>query len=608
MRTDNKRDPIWATASIFSLIFLRCRASIFFLARPPITIMSAQGFQAYAHLLDARLLRALAELQYSQPTPVQRETLEHSLNGDARDILARARTGSGKTLAYGLPILQKILAEKSHMARSSPSYAGTRALVLVPTRELAEQANKQLSAVLTYCRDIVHVANMARSVSESVQKLLLSEKPDVVIATPSRALACLQAGDLVLQDSLQSLVIDEADLILSYGHDSDVQAIVREGFLSRTHQTFLMSATLGEDTGALRGLLLKNPVVLKVENDTSLAANLMQYYVETAEDDKFLLVYVILKLRLIRGKCLLFVNDIDRCYRLKLFLEQFGLRTCVLNEELPVNSRFHIVEEFNKGKYDYIIATDVNAAEADEPPTSKSATAATSTREYGVSRGIDFVAVACVINFDLPTSTRAYTHRIGRTARAGNTGTALSFVVPKSEFGKKKYLCCPTCKHDMEVWRRIEQDQREKGHVGASGIQLWRYDQAQVDAFRYRMDDALRSVTKAAIKEARIQEIKREILNSKALKAHFEENPRDLDYLRHDRALHPARVQPHMKHVPSYLRPRIASIPGATGNKPSVGYVPKSKVPSKRQNRHKDRGKDRKAQGRKKSDPLKTFS
>ena len=356
------------------------------------------GFQAYAHLLDARILRALADNKFGTPTPVQRESLQYSLGGAARDILARARTGSGKTLAYGLPILQKIVATKQGIPRSSAEYSATR---------------------------------------------------------------------------------------------------------------------------------------------------------------------------------------------------EFGLRTCVLNEELPVNSRFHIVEEFNKGKYDYIIATDANAA-----PESKKTTSSQRGKEFNVSRGIDFVAVACVINFDLPTSTRAYTHRIGRTARAGNTGTALSFVVPRREFGKKKALCCPTCKHDEQMWEQIVEDQK------SSGMQIhpWTYDRTQVEAFRYRMEDALRSVTKAAIKEARIQEIKQEILNSEALKAHFEENPRDLEYLRHDRALHPARVQAHMKHIPSYLRPRIASLPGTAQS--HVGYVPKNrpKVPQ--------RGKKNTPRGRskKKSDPLKSFT
>lgn len=551
------------------------------------------GFQAYAHLLDARILRALADNKFGTPTPVQRESLQNSLGGAARDILARARTGSGKTLAYGLPILQKIVATKQGIPKSSTEYSATRALVLVPSRELAEQATRQLNDVLTYCKDMVRVANLARPVKSSVQKLLLSERPDVVVATPSRALASMQAGDLVVRDSLQSLVIDETDLVLSYGYGTDVKTILQEGFLSRSHQTFLMSATLDDDTEALRELMLKDPVVLRPENDTSLAENLSQYYVETSEDEKFLLVYVMLKLRLIRGKCLLFVNDIDRCYRLKLFLEQFGLRTCVLNEELPVNSRFHIVEEFNKGKYDYIIATDANAA-----PESKKTTSSQRGKEFNVSRGIDFVAVACVINFDLPTSTRAYTHRIGRTARAGNTGTALSFVVPRREFGKKKALCCPSCKHDEQMWEQIVEDQK------SSGMQIhpWTYDRTQVEAFRYRMEDALRSVTKAAIKEARIQEIKQEILNSEALKAHFEENPRDLEYLRHDRALHPARVQAHMRHIPSYLRPRIASLPGTAQS--HVRYVPKNrpKVPQ-RGKKNTPRGKSKK-----KSDPLKSFT
>ncbi|WFD04724.1 RNA helicase [Malassezia vespertilionis] len=572
--------------------------------------VETQGFHAFAHLLDARILRALANLGYGKPTPVQRESIEYSLSGKTRDILAKARTGSGKTLAYGLPIIQKIILAKSAISRSSPNYAGTRALILVPTRELAEQVNRQLSEVLTFSRDEVQVTNVARSVSNSVQKLLLSEKPDVVVATPSRALACLRSQDLVLSESLQSLVIDEADLIFSYGHDTEVKAILGEGFLSRNFQTFLMSATLGDDTEALRGLVLKDPVVLKLKDDVSLSQNLLQYYVNTSEENKFLLIYVILKLRLIRGKCLLFVNDIDRCYRLKLFLEQFGLRTCVLNEELPVNSRFHIVEEFNKGKYDYIIATDTTTDQTSAEKGSN-AKASSTSKDYGVSRGIDFVAVACVVNFDLPTSERAYTHRIGRTARAGNTGTALSFVVPSQEFGKKKAIGCPTCRNDETVWQRIEKDQQISGNVGPEGIQLWKYDKKQVDAFRYRMEDALRSVTRTGIKEARIQEIKNEILNSKALKAHFEENPKDLEYLRHDRALHPARVQQHMRHIPSYLRPRIAGIPGASGPETAnVGYVAKHKTPrGQRSARGGGVRKDqRKRTGKKKSDPLRSFS
>ncbi|WFD35727.1 RNA helicase [Malassezia cuniculi] len=553
----------------------------------------ASSFRDLGSFLDARLLRAVADLGFATPTPVQRETIAHSLGGEGRDVLARARTGSGKTLAYALPAVQKILLAKGHTSKSSEDYAGTRALILVPTRELSEQATRQFLDILTYCRDEVQIANVARGISDAVQKLVLSEKPDVVIATPSRALACLQSGDLAL-DKLETLVLDEADLILSYGHADALRSILSGGFLPRVHQTLLMSATLSDDVAAIEGMALRNPAVLRLENDMSLAGELSQFFVYTSEEDKFLLTYVILKLRLIRGKCLIFVNDIDRCYRVKLFLEQFGLRTCVLNEELPVNSRFHIVQEFNKGRYDYIIATDGDA-----------------DGEYGVARGVDFVNVACVINFDLPTSVRAYTHRIGRTARAGNTGTALSYVVPKEEFGRKKVLSCPTCRNDEDVWGKIVVDQQRTGAVGAQGATPWRYDTAQVDAFRYRMEDALRAVTRAAIKEARIQEIKTEILNSKALKAHFEENPRDLEYLRHDKVMHPTRIQQHMRHVPNYLRPRIAGIADASA--PSVGYVGKRRTlrGSHRGGKATRGGKAARGNAKrkpKKKDPLRTFT
>lgn len=119
-----------------------------------------------------------------------------------------------------------------------------------------------------------------------------------------------------------------------------------------------MSATLSSDVTSLQNLVLKNPQILDLADQDSHRSNLSQYYVCLSEEDKFLLVLVLLKLKLVRGKCLVFVNSIDRGFRLKMFLEQFGLRIALLNEELPANSRYHTVVEFNKGVYDYIIATD----------------------------------------------------------------------------------------------------------------------------------------------------------------------------------------------------------------------------------------------------------
>ena len=136
-------------------------------------------------------------------------------------------------------------------------------------------------------------------------------------------------------------------------------------------------------------------------------------------------------------------------------------------------------------------------------------------KEYGVTRGVDFVDVSCVLNFDLPSSSRAYTHRVGRTARAGRSGMALSFVVPSDQWGKNKIVGgVPSSKTDEAVFARIEKEQAAKG----SKVKEYQFDMKQVEAFRYRMEDALRAVTRSAIKEARIKELKAEILNSDKLK------------------------------------------------------------------------------------------
>ncbi|KAJ1023098.1 hypothetical protein NDA16_003251 [Ustilago loliicola] len=613
------------------------------------------GFNVFSHILDPRLLRALADLGFGIPTPIQQKAIPLALAG--KDILARARTGSGKTLAYGLPLLQKVLDAKSAIAKSDPNHQLTRALVLVPTRELAEQVFRHLSVIIEYVRDDIRLVNVARDASEKVQRLLLSEKPDVVIVTPSKALTYLQNSSLDLKTGMESLAIDEADLILSYGHDSDVKSLLSGNFLPSHFQSFLLSATMTSDVSKLKGLLLRNPVVLKLnEADESSASNLVQFYTKTSEEDKFLLVYVILKLKLIRGKAILFVNELERGYRLKLFLEKFGLRACVLNAELPINSRYSIVEEFNKGRFDYIVATDestgLGKADADDDEDDedgeveeqedgeetgeegarkkrKSDTTAkkaskkqkhnknSSTTEFGVSRGVDFVNVSCVINFDLPTTVDGYIHRIGRTARGGASGTSLSFIVPSSEYGKSKYLTCPSTVRDEAVFRKIS---RSTSAIGGE-LQAWNYDASSVEGFRYRVGDTLKSITKVLIREARIKELKQEILTSTKLHSHFEDHPDDLSYLQHDKALLNSRAQQaHLKHVPQYLVPKIinpASKLTGTGPSGYKGYVPKNKqVDGKHANKKARKGGKSKsstatsngAKARKKADPLRKFS
>lgn len=347
-----------------------------------------------------------------------------------------------------------------------------------------------------------------------------------------------------LKTHFQTLVIDEADLVCNYDYEEDVKELLT--FLPKIFQSFLMSATLGNDVDSLKQLVLRSPAILKMEDKTmdSTWDNLKQLYTICSETDKYLILYVLLKLKLLKGKCIIFVNDIERCYRLKLFLEQFSIPSVVLNSELPLNSRVHIVEEFNKGVYNYMIATDegglkgekeeeekaavqeieegenedkdeeeeeeeaeekddeeeddgipegdlemefdgsegedldgeddemeamMKASDDEEDeaaamaemsgesstkkstkqestttentasaPSKKKKSGPKKDQEYGVSRGIDFVNVAAVVNFDFPPTAKSYTHRVGRTARGGQMGTSLSFVVTAEE--KEKAL------------------------------------------------------------------------------------------------------------------------------------------------------------------------
>ncbi|KAL2820892.1 DEAD-domain-containing protein [Aspergillus cavernicola] len=585
-------------------------------------IDNAEDFESLN--LDPRLRQALVKVKFSKPTPVQIKAIPLALEG--KDILARAKTGSGKTAAYVLPILQTILQKKA----TDPSLKATTGLILVPTRELAEQVQKSIATFAAFCGKDVRSVNLTQKVSDAVQRSMLADFPDIVVSTPARVLANLGTSALSLEN-LTHFVIDEADLVLSYGYEDDINALSKA--IPRGVQTFLMSATLTAEVETLKGLFCRSPVVLKLEEKDDRSADISQFVVKCAEDEKFLLTYVIFKLHLIKGKVILFVGDIDRCYRLKLFLEQFGIKSCVLNSELPANSRIHVVEEFNKGVYDIIIAADEQevmgtstqskktkeAAEEDQPSSDdeeettnapnrpdKRRKLSTKGKDYGISRGIDFQNVACVLNFDLPTTSKSYTHRIGRTGRGGKSGMALSFVVPAEKFGKHKPTSVPTAKRDEAVLSKIVKRQSKLGHE----VKPYHFEMSQVDAFRYRMSDALRAVTRLAIQEARAREIRQELVKSEKLKRHFEENPEELKQLRHDGELRAARIQPHLKHIPEYLMPSK----GKRGiSNEEVGYVGFRKTSENRirKARDKNRGKGknvRKSIGGRKVDPLKTFN
>lgn len=298
-----------------------------------------------------------------------------------------------------------------------------------------------------------------------------------------------------------------------------------------------------------------------------------------------------------------------------------------------MNSRIHVVEEFNKGIYDIVIASDEHEVlgdeeeskneesfadvekdgqsndnpekkeESEQPSKKKKRRISRRDKDYGVSRGIDFKNVACVLNFDLPTSSKSYTHRIGRTARAGQTGMALSFVIPAEQYRKHKPTSVESTMEDEKILAKITKHQLKKGKE----VKPYNFDMKQVEAFRYRMGDALRAVTSVAIREARTRELRQELMKSEKLKRHFEENPGDLHHLRHDGELRPARVQSHMKHIPDYLLP-VEGRKAITGG--NLGFVGMTKPSENRIRKaralNKAKGRGKKVGGRK-VDPLKTF-
>uniref|UniRef100_A0A7M4F4H3 RNA helicase n=1 Tax=Crocodylus porosus TaxID=8502 RepID=A0A7M4F4H3_CROPO len=548
---------------------------------------------SFAHMgLDPRLLQAIAELGWARPTLIQDKAIPLALEG--KDLLARARTGSGKTAAYAIPLIQHLLQLKQGPVVQEQA---VRALVLVPTKELGRQATTMLRDLAAYCTRHVRIADLSAPTEPAAQRgsprlllicmhqptgwghpsvlffssacknpprPLLMEKPDVVVGTPGRVLAHVLGHGLSLRDSLELLVLDEADLLLSFGFEDDLKSLLCH--LPRIHQSFLMSATFSPDVEALKELVLHNPVTLRLQEARLPGpAQLQQWRLELGtEEDKCLVLYALLKLGLLRGRVLLFAGALERGYRLRLFLEQLGLPTGLLNAQLPTRSRCHILSQFNQGFYDYLIATD----ELDTVESQAQARTRRKARkgpkadkgqdpEFGVSRGIDFQDVAAVINFDLPPTLEAYVHRAGRTARADNPGMVLTFVLPSE---------------------RSQLDAIEEA-LGAdnaeAAIQLYQFHMEEIEGLRYRCRDAMRSVTKQAIKEARLRDIKEELLNSEKLKTYFEDNPRDLHLLRHDRPLHPAIIKPHLRHVPDYLVP------------PSLRAVARPHLSKRKRQRHK---------------------
>lgn len=237
--------------------------------------------------LDNRLIKALSKLNITYPTLVQAKAIPIALEG--KDILIRARTGSGKTIAFGLPALQKIISAKN----ANSNTQGIQCIILAPTKELVQQIETHIGRLLYYCRDLVKICSVADD-NNKVRDYVLSSQPDILVSTPAKLVKCLKSVDL---SRVQTLVIDEADLVLSFGYAEDVRKIVQQ--LPKVYQGLLVSATLSPELEKFKRVVLHNPAVLKLE-ETENSGKLLQFYIDTTEQDKYLIVYVFIKLGLLQ--------------------------------------------------------------------------------------------------------------------------------------------------------------------------------------------------------------------------------------------------------------------------------------------------------------------
>ncbi|PRQ19893.1 putative RNA helicase [Rosa chinensis] len=521
------------------------------LEKPPKEIESEdeEEDQTFENLgLDGRLIRALNKKKILKPTPIQRVAIPLILEG--KDVVARAKTGSGKTFAYLLPLLQKLFTA----SQESTKKLAPTAIVLVPTRELSQQVYKEVRSLIELCRVPLKVVQLTSNMPTSDLRTALAGPPEILVSTPACVKKCLSDGVLQatsIGDSLEMLVLDEADLLLSYGYEEDIKALTPH--IPKHCQSLLMSATASDDVEKLKKLILHNSYILTLPEvgdikDEVIPKNVEQSWISCTARDKLLYILSLLKLELVQKKVLIFTNTIDTSFRIKLFLEKFGIRSAVLNSELPQNSRIHILEEFNAGLFDYLIATDDSETKEKKENDQKKIDSKNSRRhakpkpkadsEFGVVRGIDFKNVHTVLNFDMPLSVEGYVHRIGRTGRAYSTGASVSLVSPD----------------EMKVFEEIKSflgDDEENDSNKLVPFTL--LTKNAVESLRYRAEDVSKSVTKLAVRESRAQDLRNEILNSEKLKAHFEANQKDLDLLKHDKVLSKKPPAPHLRVVPDYL-------------------------------------------------------
>lgn len=339
--------------------------------------------------LSEQTLRAIEALGYTEPTPIQREAIPLVLEG--RDVVAAAQTGTGKTAAFALPLMQRVGRSES---------GAPLALVVTPTRELAAQIDRVGSAVGKHTGQ--RVAAIVGGVKYGPQVNRVKKGVDVLVATPGRLLDLTDRGDVDLS-GIRVLVLDEADRMLDMGFWPSVRKIIAR--LPQERQNLLFSATLSEEITQIVGRMLHEPAYVEIAPRGSTAEGVEQAIMPVEQSQKPELLAALIRQRG-ADRVLVFTKTKSRADLVKTILDRDNFRVAVMHADRSQSQRDAALDRFRQGKVDILVATDIMA------------------------RGIDISDIDHVVNYDVPENPEDYVHRIGRTARAGASGYALTLVGP----------------------------------------------------------------------------------------------------------------------------------------------------------------------------------
>lgn len=341
--------------------------------------------------LDPRLQAGIKTVGYTEPTPIQQQAIPVILQG--RDVLGLAQTGTGKTAAFALPILQRL---------TKGPLRQVRVLIVAPTRELAEQIHESIGQLGQKTR--VRSVTVYGGVGKGPQVTALQRGVEIVVACPGRLLDLIGEGVVDLSE-VEVLVLDEADRMCDMGFLPDIRRILKH--LPAKRQTLFFSATMPDDIRDLADSILNNPVTVQIGMiaPAKTVAHALYPVPQALKTD----MMVAMLERLAIGRALIFTRTKYRARNLAQKLERQKYRVAALQGNMSQNQRQKAINGFRDGKIDILVATDIAA------------------------RGIDVPEISHVINFDMPDTVDAYTHRIGRTGRAQETGEAFTFTAPEDE-------------------------------------------------------------------------------------------------------------------------------------------------------------------------------